>query len=211
MPLPKETLAAHYAEYAGQTDEWVYNMEKTKRSIVEQVLRTTNFEAAGDPVKVVVLGVSDKRYIPIHQRVFNDALKRAINMKTLDIDTEHLGGESLAEVTHDITQPFPDPPYAIVFSHELMKFLSPEEQLATLRQSYEALEEKGLAMHVLHEPSINGTSEFRSWQHPVGPDELIKQLQANNIPATKIVFDSESAVAWLRSTTVIVLQKAGKI
>ena len=211
MPLPKETLAAHYAEYASQSDEWVNNMEKTKRSIVEQVLRVANFKAGGEPVKVVVLGASDKRYIPIHQRVFRDAVKQAISMKTFDVDTEHLGGESLSEVTHDVTHPFPDAPYAIVFSHELMKFLTSEEQLATIKQSYTALDEKGLAMHILHEPSIKGTSELRDWQHRVNPDELIKQLQEAGIPATKIVFDSESDVDWLRETTVIVLDKAGKI
>lgn len=211
MPLSKETLASHYAEYASQPDEWVNNMERTKRSIVEQVLSATNFEAGGESVKVVVLGASDKRYIPIHQRVFRGAVKHAIDMKTFDIDTEHLGGESITEVTHDVTQPFPDAPYAIVFSHELMKFLTPEEQLATIKQSYQALDKNGLAMHILHEPSIKGTSELRDWQHRVNPDELIKELEEAGVPASKVVFDSESDVAWLRETTVIVLQKAGKI
>ncbi len=211
MPLSKETLAAHYAEYASQPDEWVNNMEKTKRSIVEQVLRAANFKVGGEPVKVAVLGASDKRYIPIHQRVFHDAVKHAIDMKTFDVDTNHLGGESTTEVKHDVTQPFPDAPYAIVFSHELMKFLTPEEQLATIKNSYQALDENGLAMHILHEPSIKGTSELREWQYRVSPDGLIKQLQKAGIHATKIVLDSESDVAWLRETTVIVLQKADKI
>lgn len=211
MPLSKKTLAAHYAEYASQPDEWVNNMEKTKRSIVEQVLRSAHFEAGGETIKVVVLGASDKRYIPIHQRVFRDAFRRTIDMKTFDIDTEHLGGESLNEVTHDVTQPFPDAPYSIVFSHELMKFLTPEEQLTTIKQSYAALDENGLAMHILHEPSIKGTSELREWQNRVNTNELVKQLQEVGIPATKIVFDSGSEVDWLRETTVIVLDKAGKI
>ena len=211
MSLSKETLANHYAEYASQPDEWVNNMEKTKRSIVEQVFRVANFEAGCEPVKVAVLGASDIRYIPIHQRIFRAAVKRAINMKTFDIDTEHLGGESHSLITHDATQPFPDAPYTIVFSHELMKFLTPEEQFATIKRSYEALDENGLAMHILHEPSIKGTSELRAWQHRVNPDELIRQLEESSIPASKIVFDSESSAAWLVESTVIFLQKAGKI
>ncbi|KKP37827.1 MAG: hypothetical protein UR27_C0002G0003 [Candidatus Peregrinibacteria bacterium GW2011_GWA2_33_10] len=205
--LSKETLETHYSEYASQPDEWVNNMEKTKRSIVEHIIKTANFEASHEPIKIVVLGASDKRYISVHQRVFSETLKRTINMKTFDLDAEHLGGESNTEIKHDVTQPFPDAPYAIIFSHELMKFLTPEEQFSTITNSYQALEENGLAMHILHEPSIKGTSELREWQNRVNPDELIKKLDEIGIPATKITFNSESDVAWLRETTVIVLQK----
>lgn len=208
--LSKEILEAHYAEYASQPDEWVENMEATKRSIVEQVLELMKFEAgSSDPVKVVVLGASDKRYIPIHQRVFENAVHRTIQMATLDIDADHLGGESDKVVLHDVTKPFPDAPYNIIFSHELMKFLTPEEQLQTIYNSYQALAQDGLAMHILHEPSIKGTSELRAWQHRVNPDELIEQLKAKNITATKLVFNSESDVAWLRETTVIAIKKNG--
>lgn len=80
--LSKEILKAHYAEYASQPDEWVENMEATKRSIVEQVLERMRFEASTNPVKVAVLGASDKRYIPIHQRVFKNAVHRAIHLAT---------------------------------------------------------------------------------------------------------------------------------
>lgn len=207
--LSKEILKAHYAEYASQPDEWVENMEATKRSIVEQVLELMKFEDSSDSLKVVVLGASDKRYIPIHQRVFENATHRSIQMSTLDADADHLGGESDAVILHDVTNPFPDAPYNIVFSHELMKFLTPEEQLQTIINSYQALAQGGLAMHILHEPSIKGTSELRAWQHRVNPDDLIEQLKAKNIPATKLVFNSESDVAWLRETTVIAIKKNG--
>jgi len=207
--LSKEILKAHYAEYASQPDEWVENMEATKRSIVEQGLEKMKFEANTDPVKVVVLGASDKRYIPIHQRVFRNAVRRAIKMCTLDIDADHLGGESEDVVLYDVTKPFPNAHYDIVFSHELMKFLTPEEQFQTIENSYQALGKNGLAMHILHEPSIKGTSELRAWQHRVNPDDLILQLKAKNIPATKLVFNSESDVAWLHETTVIALKKNG--
>lgn len=207
--LSKEILKNHYKEYASQPDEWVENMEATKRSIVEQVLEIMKFETNTDPIKIAVLGASDKRYISIHQRVFENAVQREIQMSTLDIDTNHLGGTSDDVVLHDVTKPFPDAPYAIIFSHELMKFLTPEEQLHSIENSYQALAQNGLAMHILHEPSIKGTSELRAWQHRVNPDELIEQLKAKNIPAIKLVFNSESDVVWLRETTVIAITKNG--
>lgn len=207
--LSKEVLESHYAEYASQPDEWVANMHITKRSIVEYVLDQMKFEAVHEPLKVVVLGASDKRYIPIHQDVFQSILHRAISMVTFDFDTNHLGGESKDVISHDVTQLFPDAPYDIVFSHELMKFLTPDEQLQTIKNSYQALGEKGLAMHILHEPSIKGTSELRAWQHRVNPDELIDKLKDDNITATKLVFNSQSDVAWLLETTVIAIQKNG--
>jgi hypothetical protein len=207
--LSKEVLESHYAEYASQSDEWVANMQITKRSIVEYVLDQMKFEAVHEPVKVVVLGASDKRYISIHHDVFQSILHRAISMVTFDLDINHLGGESKDVISHDVTKIFPDTPYDIVFSHELMKFLTPDEQLQTIKNSYQALGENGLAMHILHEPSIKGTSELRAWQHRVNPDELINKLKDDNIPATKLVFNSQSDVAWLRETTVIAIQKNG--
>lgn len=207
--LSKEVLESHYAEYASQPDEWVANMQITKRSIVEYVLDQMRFEAVHEPVKVVVLGASDKRYIPIHQDVFQSILHREISMVTFDLDINHLGGESKDVISHDVTQLFPDAPYDIVFSHELMKFLSPGEQLQTIKNSYQALGKNGLAMHILHEPSIKGTAELRAWQHRVDPDELIDKLKDDNIPATKLVFNSQSDVAWLRETTVIAILKNG--
>lgn len=206
--ISKEILEAHYIEYASQPDAWVNNMEITKRSIVEHVLKAMQFVPLEDSAKVLVLGASDKRYIPIHKRIFTNVLGQQIQMVTFDIDTKHIGSESNEVILHDVTKPFPDTPYTIVFSHELMKFLTPEEQLQTIQNSYHALSEGGLAMHILHEPSIKGTPELRSWQHRVNPDTLIDRLKEKYMPAIKLVFDSESDVAWLRETTVIVLKKA---
>lgn len=205
--ISKEILKKHYEEYASQPDEWVANMEITKRSIIKQVLQRAGFEVDREPVKVVVLGASDVRYLPIHERIFRDVLKKKIEMRTLDVDTSHLGGESDQVITHDVTQPFPGTPNDIVFSHELLKFLTPDEQLQAIINSYQALNINGLAMHIVHEPSIKGTSELRSWQYRVSPDDLVRRLKAKQYPTVKLIFESQSTVPWLRETTVIVLQK----
>ena len=208
--IPKEILQAHYKEYASQSDAWVRNMAVTKRSIMRYVLASTELQSpiqsAILPVRIAVLGASDKRYIPIHERIFSDLLHRNVQVTTFDIDLEHLAG-SPGAMEHDVTRPFPNPPYKIVFSHELMKFLTPEEQLQAMKNSYGALAYTGLAMHIMHAPSIKGTSELRAWQYRVNPDVLLEQLQRDGIPSKKVVFESESEVSWLRETTVIVIQK----
>lgn len=213
--LPDQILQAHYKDYAGQSDEWVSNMEITKCSIVRQVVKAINFKptlnSVNSIVNVVVLGASDKRYIPIHKRVFETVLKTNIQMTTFDVETAHLGGKTQSIVKHDVNKPFPNKLYDIIFSHELMKFLTPEEQIQVMKNSYHALSNKGFAMHIMHVPSIKGTSELRSWQYRVSPDSLLAQLQKENIPVTKLVFNSESSVDWLRETTVIVIKKSNTL
>lgn len=204
--VPQEILLKHYKEYASQPDDWVFNMEQTKRSIVAHILDVIRPSNLVEPVKVTILGASDKRYVPIHTRIFSKLLGKKVVLVTLDIDAKHLGGGKDV-IEHDVTKPFPNAPQTVIFSHELMKFLTAEEQLKVLKNSYDALGIGGVAMHIMHEPSIKGTPELRSWQYRVDPDELIRQLQTQWIPAHKLVFDSDSEVDWLRETTVLVMQK----
>lgn len=200
-------LQAHYKEYADQPDGWVQNMEGTKKSIVKYVLGAAGFQPPASGItKAVVLGASDKRYIPIHHKIFKDITGRDVELTTFDIDIAHLsGGENI--INHDVTKPFPNAPYHIIFSHELMKFLTSEEQVATIKNSYLALASGGVAMHIIHAPSIKGTAELRTWQNRVDPDQLIEKLYNDSIPAKKIFFQSDSEVDWLKETTVIMLQK----
>lgn len=206
--LSSKILADHYSEYAAQSDAWVANMKRTKLSIVEHVLRYAHFKPENTCLRIVVLGASDKRYIPIHEKVFSESTNKEIALVTFDLDPNHLGGTSSSVIHHDVTQAFPGEPFDIVFSHELMKFLTSEEQLKTMVNSYQALCQGGIAMHVIHEPSIKGTQELRSWQYRVDPDALLKQLKERKIPVQKLVFESESNVEWLRKTTALLLSRS---
>ncbi len=204
--IPKAILQAHYREYASQPDAWVSNMAITKESIVRYVLAATEYQPPIEPVRIAVLGASDKRYLPIHEQIFRHLLQRDVHVTTLDIDIEHLARQQ-GTVEHDVTQSFPMSPYNVVFSHELMKFLTAEEQLQAMKNSYAALADNGLAMHIMHAPSIKGTAELKAWQYRVNPDALLERLHEEKIPARKLVFESKSAVDWLRETTVITIRK----
>ena len=204
--ISSDILQQHYLEYAAQSDDWVENMAVTKKSIVAQVIKASKFSPISEPVKVAVLGASDPRYIKIHKRLFEEILRKKIELITLDLDTVHLGGKSASVMQWDVTKKFPAS-FDVIFSHELMKFLTPSEQIATIINSFNALNRAGIAMHIIHEPSIKGTSELRTWQNRVNPDELIQKLAKENISATKLVFNSKSNVDWLKETTVILIKK----
>lgn len=203
--IEKAVLQKHYAEYATRSDDRVRDRKNAKRSIIRHVLTAVPVTVHTSPLKVVVLGASDKRYLPIHAKIFAEVLG-AVEVSTLDVDAEHLGkGSDVIE--HDVTTPFPNRPYAVVFSHELMKFLTEDEQLKVIMNSYDALQTGGVAMHVMHEPSIKGTVDLQPWQYRVNPDALMAQLSAAGISAQKLVFESESSVERFRGTIVIVLKK----
>lgn len=204
--IPLGILQQHYLEYAAQSDDWVENMVVTKKSIVAYVIKASNFNTNAKPIRIAVLGASDPRYIKIHERLFEEILRKKIELITLDLDVVHLGGKSKSVIQCDVTKKFPAS-FDVIFSHELMKFLTQNEQLATLMNSFNALNSNGISMHIVHEPSIKGTSELRAWQNRVNPDKLISELKKEGVNAIKLVFNSESNVKWLKETTVILIKK----
>jgi hypothetical protein len=182
-------------------------MENTKKSIFRHVLEDMNFSVMGDTVRTVILGASDKRYIPIHQRIFEEILNKTVQMTTFDIDTKHLD-DGKGVVQHDVTLPFPKGHYDIILSHALMKFLAPDEQFRVIKNSYDALSENGLTMHIMHVPELKGTAELRNWQYRVDIDSLATKLKQIDIPVRILHFESSSTVGWLRDTTVLAIHKS---
>ncbi len=205
--LPHTILEKHYQEYGTQPDSWVVNMGKVKKQIVQKVIDTTGFVPQHEPVNVLVLGASDKRYIPIHQEIFEKVLNKQIKLTTFDIDIAHLQPNNNL-VYHDVTKPFPQTSFDIIFSHELIKFIEPENQLSVLKNSFNALAENGLAMHIMHEPSLKGTKELRSWQYRTDFNKLLTELKQENIPADLVTFKNDSAIDWLADTTVLTMRKS---
>lgn len=204
--LPKNILEEHYKEYANQPDSWVSNMKKVKKEIIENIFKNIKSTPKTNSIKVAVLGASDKRYIKIHKDLFTEITKKDIQMTTFDIDTKHLEGEE-GIIYHDITKPFPQSNFDIIFSHALLKFIEPEKQAEVIRNSYNSLNKQGFTMHILHSPELKETKELRAWQYKVDINSIIEKLKKDNINCRKITFNIESSVDWLRETTVIIAEK----
>lgn len=204
--ITKEILKQHYKEYSERLIEHVEKRASIKKFIVGFVLNKVQFASISTPVKIVVLGASDKRYIPIHKKIFEEIIKRKISIFTFDIDEKHLSGED-GVVKHDVTKTFPDS-FDIIFSHELMKFLEEKEQIQVLKNSYESLNKKGLAIHIIHSPSLFGTTELKHWQYRVNPTQLVEELKKSGIPIEIISFDDNKSKEWFGETKVIVTKKS---
>ncbi len=203
--VTKEILQSHYREYAAQPEEWVANMAATKKSIVKCVVEELNYHPR-EKVRVAVLGASDKRYLSIHEKIFCEVFCQPVEVVTYDLDSKHLKDAGNV-VEHDVTEPFPQTGFSVVFSHELLKFLTPSEQVQALRNAYHALQTGGIAMHVVHAPSLYGTAELREWQYRVDPNHLLENVANEAISGRLLRFESESNVDWLRETCVILFEK----
>ena len=97
-------------------------------------------------MRVAVLGCADKRFVAHHKRIFEQVLKRNVEIITCDITIEHLDGESNV-FQHDCTLPLPNPPYDITYGHVLLKFIETEKQFDLLKNSFDALKPGGLAIY----------------------------------------------------------------
>lgn len=143
------SLSSYHQRYAEEPDAKIAARLETKDREL-----TAIFAAAGkppdrfEPARVAVLGCGERRLVLGHRRLFEEHLGRPCKVMTYDITLEHLEGEE--DVTlHDVTQPLPNPPYDIAYSHEVLKFIETEKQWEVIRNSFNALLHGGLAIHVV--------------------------------------------------------------
>lgn len=170
------TLSEYHQQQAAETFGKMLDKVKEKDAELEAVLRAVPISVDG-LARVAVLGCGDKRYIPYHQRLFEDHLGTEVDMTTFDITTEHLSGTP-GVVQHDCTLPLPGTPYDLTFAHVLLKFISVDKQLAVLKNSYDALRPGGIAIHIIDEKEMK-TNEV--------PLSLLKeQLAVEKIEVTEV-------------------------
>jgi hypothetical protein len=155
--ISDEDLKVHYAEYATRSNERVEIRAKVKKAILEKVFFETHFQRT-DKTRISVFGASDKRYLPVHKRLFEETLKTEVDMTTFDIDTEHLVGESNIK-QHDVRQPLREEHSDIIFAHALLKFINISEQFTVIENSYKALIKGGLAINICHRPEFREISK----------------------------------------------------
>ncbi|OQB17851.1 MAG: hypothetical protein BWY14_01126 [Parcubacteria group bacterium ADurb.Bin192] len=158
------TLSTYHQKYVDQSDEEIQRKADAKEQELTSIFQEVSLNTDSDPVKLAVLGCGDKRLVAHHKRIFENVLKRNVEVTTFDISIDHLTGESNV-FQHDCTLPIPNPPYDITFAHVLLKFIETEKQFDLLKNSFDALKSGGVAIHVFDEEEINATS-------PKLPDDL---------------------------------------
>jgi len=142
------TFSTYHQKYIDQSDEEIQRKADAKKQELVAIFNEVSVNADSDPVRVAVFGCGDKRLIAHHKRIFEQVLKRSVEITTFDINIDHLAGESNV-FQHDCILPLPNRPYDITYAHVLLKFIKAEKQFNLLKNSFDALKPSGLAIHVL--------------------------------------------------------------
>lgn len=167
-------LSTYHQKFAAQPDTEIDRKVSAKRAELEAIFSALPTTFNHEPVKIAILGCGDKRFVQKHRELFFSILQKPIELTTFDITTDHLQGEE-GVALHDCTLPLPNGPYDITYAHVLLKFIKPAKQIDVLYNSYHALREHGLAIHVLDKTDYEGS------QPPVDLESHKALLQNKNI------------------------------
>lgn len=151
------TLSVYHQKYVDQSDEEIQRKADAKEQELVAIFNEVSLNTDSDPVRLAVLGCGDKRFVAHHKRIFENVLKRNVEVITFDITIDHLTGESNV-FQHDCTLPLPNPPYDITYAHVLLKFIEAEKQFDLLKNSFDALKPGGIAIHGFDWDEIKATS-----------------------------------------------------
>lgn len=147
-------LSQYHEQFRQQSDEEINRKANAKFDELQEIFSNIDFNVDQNPVRVAVLGCGDVRLIDHHRRIFQNILERSVEVLTFDISTEHLSSEDLV-FQHDCTKPIPNGPFAISYSHVLLKFIETEKQLDLIKNSYKALVPGGVAIHIFDQEEID--------------------------------------------------------
>lgn len=198
-------LSEYHQRRNALSDQEVLEDLKQKKEELDQVFKVIKPSFQGSMVRIAVLGCADKRFIPGHKEMFKNFLEKEIDMSTLDITLEHLqGAENI--VKHDCTQPLPGKPYDITYGHILLKFMPPEKQWQVLTNSFNQLNPKGMAIHLMNSggktvPTLFVPEGFFN----IPLKEFEKRLEKMGIEYTQL--EVESGKDLEKKMTALVLRK----
>ncbi len=151
-------LSVYHQKYLDQSEEEIQRKADAKEQELSTIFQEISLNTDSDPLRVAVLGCGDKRLVAHHKKVFENVLKRAVEITTFDITIDHLAGENNV-FQHDCTLALPNPSYDITYAHVLLKFIEPTKQFALLENSYNALKSGGVAIHIFDQEEIDSGEE----------------------------------------------------
>ena len=181
-------LSSYHQKYASKPDVELELRAQVKEQELAQIFSQNSFISNNPTVRVAVMGCGDKRFVKLHQVIFEKLLHNPVELCTFDITTEHLQGEQNVH-QHDCTVPLPNAPYDITYAHVLLKFIPQSQQWQVVENSYDALRAGGVAIHVLdredYDPSLTLSDGYK-----VDLDNIEKCLLEREIPYKKMHIQS---------------------
>jgi len=192
------SLSIYHQKYADKSNEEIKKRAEAKEQELVTIFSNISLNTNSDPVRVAVLGCGDKRNVAHHTKIFEQILKRNVEVITFDITTEHLKGETNI-FQHDCTLPLPKSPYDIMYGHVLLKFIETKKQFDVLKNSFDALKPGGVAIHCFDWDEIKAEGPKLPdgmWAVPLAQHK--KRLTELSIEYKEITLKYGSALVLLR-------------
>lgn len=144
----KNMLDKYHLQYCNKANSELNKRiaEKKKELIIIKSVLDPKFDSK--TIDIAVMGCGDLRFIAGHNKIFSEVFDKPVIIKTFDITTAHLIGQSNI-YEHDCTLPLPLGPYDITFAHVLLRFIEKTKQWNVVLNSYKALKSNGIAIHIL--------------------------------------------------------------
>ena len=191
-------LSKYHQKYADKSEEEINKRADAKREELISIFSLISLNTDSSPIRLAVLGCGDKRFIKLHKNIFEEVLKKEVEVITFDITIGHLLGEKNV-IMHDCTIPLPNPPYDITYGHVLLKFIETSKQFDLLKNSFEALKSGGVAIHVLDWDEIkNREVKLADDLYSVPLEQYKKQLKESQIEFKEIPIKYGIALVLLR-------------
>lgn len=181
-------LSQYHQKYSDKPDKELELRAKVKEHELVQIFSQVQLDTNSEVVRIAVMGCGDKRFVKSHEVIFEKLLQKPIELNTFDITIEHLQSESNI-FQHDCTIPLPNPPYDITYAHVLLKFIEPSKQWSVVENSYNALKDGGLAIHVLDQEDYDPELPLKDG-HKVNLSEIEQKLSEKDIRFQKIIIKS---------------------
>jgi hypothetical protein len=141
-------MDVYHQKYINLSNEEIENRLHAKKDELTIIFNNIPYNSSDTKIRLAVMGCGDKRFVKGHKRIFEETLKKQVEITTFDITLEHLAGEENI-IQHDCTFPLSDTSYTFTYTHVLLKFIPIEKQWNVIKNSYDALEINGMAIHVL--------------------------------------------------------------
>ncbi len=161
------SLSEYHQKFAQQSDDTIADKIRVKKEELEAIFKVVAPAFVAHPIRIAVLGCGDRRFVQKHREIFSELLSGPVALTTFDITIDHLAGEN-GVVEHDCAVPLPGGSFDITYAHVLLKFIEPAKQMNVIQNSYDALADGGVAIHVLDTGDCTGDA-------PKVPLETYKQ------------------------------------
>lgn len=166
-------LSSYHQKYSNYSEEEIQKRVHEKEIELKNIFERVSLETDSEIVKLAVMGSGDKRFVKYHKVIFEKFVNKIVEVTTFDITVEHLAGEENI-IKHDCTLPLPLTFFDIAYAHVLLKFIEIDKQWDVIFNSYNALKEGGVAIHVLDKEDYSTKNKTYA---DVPIEEYIKRLE----------------------------------